>query len=316
MIDGAPRRAEPPAGPAAVGQRQRHGRHESRVRPRSLENSVFAVIRCPVHWQSGSRDPLTRAREGTRGGRIPRPHREHPDATLRSLGATDPRRYSEIRIKDSPLSFMLATDSFHVNNRSPPRRRHRSGSRRRGAASCSTPWPHDSRLEITTASHPIGGAALRQGLPALPPATLDACRAAKAVLLGAVGDPAFDHLPSAERPEGGLLALRKGLGVYANLRPARIWPGCEGAGPLKPEIVEGCRPADRPRADRRAVLRRAARVRRRTGAAFNTMRYSVEEIARIARVAFDAARRRRRKQRHVGGQGERARDVAALAGGS
>ena len=59
------------------------------------------------------------------------------------------------------------------------------------------------------------------------------------MLLGAVGDPAFDHLPSSERPEGGLLALRKGLRVYANLRPARIWPGCEGAGPLKAEVAKG-----------------------------------------------------------------------------
>ena len=70
----------------------------------------------------------------------------------------------------------------------------------------------------------------------MPAETLDACRRADGVLLGAVGDPAFDHLPSAERPEGGLLALRKGP-AYANLRPAKIWPGCGSAGPLKPEIA-------------------------------------------------------------------------------
>ena len=93
--------------------------------------------------------------------------------------------------------------------------------------------------EMVIESCPIGGAALRQGLPPLPPATLAACQRADGVLLGAVGDPAFDHLPSSERPEGGLLGLRKGLGVYANLRPARIWPGCEGAGPLKPEVARG-----------------------------------------------------------------------------
>jgi len=150
-------------------------------------------------------------------------------------------------------------------------------------------------IQITTASHPIGGVALRHGLPALPPATLDACRTAKAVLLGAVGDPSFDHLPSAERPEGGLLALRRGLGVYANLRPARLWPGCEGAGPLKPELSKN---AD------------LLIVRELTGglyfaeprgfapdglSAFNTMRYSTDEITRIARVAFDAARRRKKQ---------------------
>src|SRR4029450_7177995 len=54
-----------------------------------------------------------------------------------------------------------------------------------------------------------------------------------------VGAPAFDHLPSKERPEGGLLALRKGLGVFANLRPTRIWPGLEDGTPLKPEIARG-----------------------------------------------------------------------------
>src|ERR1043165_2710027 len=75
-------------------------------------------------------------------------------------------------------------------------------------------------LEIHTDSKPMGGAALKAGLPALPAETLDACRTADAVLLGAVGDPAFDHLPSKERPEGRLLAIRKGLGVRANLPPA------------------------------------------------------------------------------------------------
>jgi 3-isopropylmalate dehydrogenase len=149
-------------------------------------------------------------------------------------------------------------------------------------------------LDIQTESHPIGGAALRDGLPALPEATLAAGRAADAVLLGAVGNPAFDHLAPAERPEGGLLALRRGLGVYANLRPTRVWPGCDEAGPLKPELSRG---AD------------LLIVRELTGglyfgqprgfaedgaAAFNTMRYSTDEVARIARVAFEAARRRRK----------------------
>jgi 3-isopropylmalate dehydrogenase len=149
-------------------------------------------------------------------------------------------------------------------------------------------------LDIATDSHPIGGAALRDQLPALPEPTLAACRAADAVLLGAVGNPAFDHLPPAERPEGGLLALRRGLGVYANLRPTRIWPGCDDSGPLKPELSRG---AD------------LLIVRELTGglyfgqprgfdengaAAFNTMRYSTAEITRIARVAFEAARRRRK----------------------
>jgi 3-isopropylmalate dehydrogenase len=141
---------------------------------------------------------------------------------------------------------------------------------------------------------PIGGAALKQGLRALPPATLEACRRADAVLLGAVGDSAFDHLPSADRPEGGLLSLRKGLGVYANLRPARIWPGCDGAGPLKPEIATGSDLLIVRELTGGLYFGEPRGIDRDTGVAFNTMRYSVSEIERIARVAFDAARRRRR----------------------
>ena len=142
---------------------------------------------------------------------------------------------------------------------------------------------------------PIGGAALRMGLAPLPSDTLDACRSARAVLLGAVGDGQFDGEPRARRPESGLLALRRALGVYANLRPARVWPELAGAGPLKPEIVGGTD---------------LFNVRELTGglyfgeprgldpdgrAAVNTLRYSVEEIERVSDVAFKAARGRRRK---------------------
>jgi len=148
--------------------------------------------------------------------------------------------------------------------------------------------------EIVIESCPIGGAALRQGLPPLPPATLAACQRADGVLLGAVGDPAFDHLPSSERPEGGLLGLRKGLGVYANLRPARIWPGCEGAGPLKPEVARGSDLLIVRELTGGLYFSEPRGIDRDRGVAFNTMRYSVGEIERIARVAFDAARRRRR----------------------
>jgi len=148
--------------------------------------------------------------------------------------------------------------------------------------------------EIVIESCPIGGAALRQGLPPLPPATLAACQRADGVLLGAVGDPAFDHLPSSERPEGGLLGLRKGLGLYANLRPARIWPGCEGAGPLKPEVARGSDLLIVRELTGGLYFSEPRGIDRDRGVAFNTMRYSVGEIERIARVAFDAARRRRR----------------------
>jgi len=139
----------------------------------------------------------------------------------------------------------------------------------------------------------IGGAALRAGGPPLPRDTLDAAKTADAVLLGAVGDRAFDGRPPKERPEAALLALRRELGVYANLRPARAWPGLEEAGPLKPHVLLGTD----------LVV-----VRELTGglyygeprgiaadgqAAVNTLRYARHEIVRVARVAFELARARR-----------------------
>jgi len=141
----------------------------------------------------------------------------------------------------------------------------------------------------------IGGEALAQGQPPLPDETLRACLDSDAMLLGAVGAPAFDHEPPERRPEAGLLRLRRELGAFANLRPARVWPGLEGSGPLRPELVEGV-----------DVLI----VRELTGglyfgeprgfdpdgrAAFNMLRYSEEEVTRIAEVAFVAAASRRRR---------------------
>jgi 3-isopropylmalate dehydrogenase len=149
-------------------------------------------------------------------------------------------------------------------------------------------------LDLAFESQDVGGVALRAGRRALPDETLAACRAARAVLLGAVGDPAFDHLPSSERPEGGLLALRRGLGVYANLRPTRIWPGCADAGPLKREIAEGADLLIVRELTGGLYFGEPRRIDESAGEAFNTMRYSVMEIERIARVAFEAARRRRR----------------------
>ena len=148
---------------------------------------------------------------------------------------------------------------------------------------------------FTFESAPIGGAALRAGLPPLPAETLEAARRCDAVLLGAVGDPEFDRGDSSRRPEAALLGIRRELGLFANLRPARVWPGLESAGPLKPEVLAGT-----------DVLV----VRELTGglyygeprglsgdgaSAVNTMRYARPEIERIARRAFEAARARRRR---------------------
>ncbi len=143
----------------------------------------------------------------------------------------------------------------------------------------------------------IGGAALSVAGKPLPPETRDRARSAGAVLLGAVGSPEFDALPPDHRPERGLLDLRQAMGVFANLRPVRAWAPLAGASPLKDAVVAGTD---------------LLIVRELTGGlyygrprglfgddtaaeAVNTMQYSYGEVERVARVAFDAARRRRRK---------------------
>jgi 3-isopropylmalate dehydrogenase len=140
----------------------------------------------------------------------------------------------------------------------------------------------------------IGAAAMRRGLPPLPPDTLAAARDADAILLGAVGDPVFDCGDRDRRPETALLTIRRELNLYANLRPARVWPGLEDAGPLKPSVVSGTN---------LLVVRELIgglyygepRGTADDGeSAWNTMRYSTMEIERIAHRAFESARQRRR----------------------
>ncbi|HEX7038138.1 MAG TPA: 3-isopropylmalate dehydrogenase [Pseudomonadales bacterium] len=143
----------------------------------------------------------------------------------------------------------------------------------------------------------IGGGAIdRTGSP-LPAETLAEAEASRAVLLGAVGGPQWDTLPMAERPEKGLLGLRAGLGLFANLRPALLFAPLAGASSLKPELV----------ADLDILI-----VRELTGGiyfgeprgietadnerrGFNTDVYTEHEIERIARVAFELARKRQRR---------------------
>lgn len=143
----------------------------------------------------------------------------------------------------------------------------------------------------------IGGAAIdAQGTP-LPPATLRICRDAHAILFGAVGGPKWDHLRPEQRPERGILLIRKELDLYANLRPARLYPMLVDSSPLKRSIVEG---ADL------LVIRELTgglyfgepRGIEGSGDArrgFNTMVYTAREIERIADLAFRVARGRRRK---------------------
>lgn len=145
--------------------------------------------------------------------------------------------------------------------------------------------------------HAIGGVAIREFGSPLPRTTLDACLASDAVLLGAVGAPEYDRLPANQRPEAGLLLLRRALGGYANLRPAISYPAIAECSPLRTEVCHG--------ADILFVREllgglyfgepRGIAGTNGTTVAHNTMRYSVEEIERVAHVAFAAARQRRSK---------------------
>ena len=143
----------------------------------------------------------------------------------------------------------------------------------------------------------IGGAALVAANDPLPPDTLQACLSSSAVLLGAVGNPAFDHHPSHLRPEAGLLRLRRELGAFANLRPAVFFPALEDASPLRPEIVRGTDILIVRELLGGAYFGQPRSIEGSPGSrvAINTMRYTEPEIERIARVAFELARKRRQK---------------------
>lgn len=141
----------------------------------------------------------------------------------------------------------------------------------------------------------IGGAAIDEfGVP-LPQETIDACKASDSVLLGAVGGPKWDHIePSTNRPERGLLGIRKELNLFANLRPAKLWAPLADACPLKPErLGDGldlvvCR-------ELVGDVYFGKKWRDEAGAGHDDMNYSTPEVERIARVAFDMARKRRGK---------------------
>jgi len=149
----------------------------------------------------------------------------------------------------------------------------------------------DFSFEYTEAL--AGGAAIDAANDPMPQATIDVCKASDAVLLGAMGGPKWDHHTGAMRPEFGLMKIRKELNVFANLRPVSIPKALADSSPLRPEGVAGVD---------------LLTVRELTGGiyfgqprgndgkeGFNTMRYSVMEIERVARVAFEWARKRRNK---------------------
>jgi len=139
----------------------------------------------------------------------------------------------------------------------------------------------------------IGGACLEaMGLP-VEAETLEACRQADAVFLGAVGGPQWDALPGHLRPEKGLLALRKAMGCYANLRPAKVFPALASASTLRREVVEGLDLLVVRELTGGIYFGAPKRVNDHEGV--DTLRYTSPEVERIARVAFEAARGRRQK---------------------
>ncbi len=144
----------------------------------------------------------------------------------------------------------------------------------------------------------VGGTAIDQFGTPLPAQTLTLAKAADAVLLGAVGGPKWESLPMLQRPERGLLGLRSELNLFANVRPAILYPQLAAASSLKPELVAGLDivilrelTGDIFFGQPRGIEVTAAGRRR----GFNTAVYDEDEIARIARVGFELARKRQRR---------------------
>jgi 3-isopropylmalate dehydrogenase len=156
-------------------------------------------------------------------------------------------------------------------------------------------------LKIQFTEAPVGGAAYdRHGDP-LPSETLRIAKQADAVLFGAVGDPRYDKLERAKRPEQAILGLRKELGLFANLRPARVHPELAAASSLKPEVVSGLDILIVRELTGDIYFGQPKGIRNKAGLhgqereGFDTMLYSESEVRRIARVAFEAARKRSRR---------------------
>ena len=154
---------------------------------------------------------------------------------------------------------------------------------------------HGFQLEYEFAD--IGGAAIDNHGTALPDTTLSLCEQSDAILFGSVGGPKWEHLPPERQPErGALLPLRKHFGLYCNLRPAKVFPTLASASPLKPEIVKDGFDILCMRELTGGIYFGEPKGRTGEGpkeTAFDTMVYSRFEIERIARMAFEAARKRR-----------------------
>jgi len=141
----------------------------------------------------------------------------------------------------------------------------------------------------------IGGVAIdARGTP-LPQTTIDAALASDAVLLGAVGHNKFNALSPSQRPEAGLLQIRAALGGFANLRPSFAWPGLAVNSPLRPEVVEGADILFVRELLGGLYFGEPRQWDKTAGSAWNTMRYTRDEVVRVAKVAFELAAKRRSK---------------------
>ena len=142
----------------------------------------------------------------------------------------------------------------------------------------------------------IGGAAIDATGAPLPQETVDGCLAADSVLLGAVGGPKWDSLPANLRPEKGLLGIRAAMGLYTNLRPAKLYPALKEECPLRADIVAQGFDLMMVRELTGGIYfgERGRREGQYGPEAYDTEAYSVMEVERIARAAFDAARKRRK----------------------
>ena len=151
--------------------------------------------------------------------------------------------------------------------------------------------------QVQLQNKPIGAAALVIANDPLPADTIQACLSSSAVLLGAVGSPAFDKNPGHLRPEAGLLRIRTELGAYANLRPAVFFSSLEDSSPLRAEIVGGTDIMIVRELLGGAYFGQPRSIEGEPGSrvAINTMRYAEHEVERIARVAFELAVKRKKK---------------------
>ena len=163
------------------------------------------------------------------------------------------------------------------------------------AQACKVLRKLDLKIEFQEAA--VGGAGVEASGHPLPPETLRLAKDADAILFGAVGDPRYDALERAKRPEQAILGLRKALGLFANLRPARVFPELAASSSLRPDLVAGL--------DILIVREltgdiyfgqpKGIRSKGTEREGFDTMLYSESEVRRIARVAFEAAQQRSRR---------------------